>query len=100
LKETPITITASHSPRSAGACTTFFRRRLLVAGPQDPGGPYIQRDGNDKSGQFRRAPPRLMRLSVQVPALAAALDDHGKTNDTRRMPRVTCAHGFWIRQPE
>jgi hypothetical protein len=73
LKETPITITASHSPRSAGGMHDFFSEGdYWWPDPQDPGGPYIQRDGVTNPDNFVEHRCALMRLSVQVPALAAA----------------------------
>jgi len=73
LKETPITITASHSPRSAGGMHDFFSEGdYWWPDPQDPGGPYIQRDGMTNPDNFVEHRRALMRLSVQVPALAAA----------------------------
>src|SRR2546421_210360 len=73
LKETPITITASHSPHSAGGMHDFFSEGdYWWPDPQDPGGPYIQRDGMTNPDNFVEHRRALMRLSVQVPALAAA----------------------------
>ena len=73
LKEAPITITASHSPRSAGGMHDFFSEGdYWWPDPQNPGGPYIQRDGMTNPGNFVEHRRALMRLSVQVPALASA----------------------------
>src|ERR1700681_4809077 len=73
LSEAPITITASHSPRSAGGMHDFFSEGdYWWPDPQNPGGPYIQRDGLSNPDNFDEHRRALMRLSVQVPALAAA----------------------------
>src|SRR6266480_5568166 len=73
LKEAPITITASHSSRSAGGMHDFFSEGdYWWPDPQNPGGPYIQRDGMSNPDNFNEHRRALMRLSVQVPALAAA----------------------------
>jgi alpha-galactosidase len=73
LREPPITITASTSPRSAGGRQDFFSEAdYWWPDPQDPGGPYIQRDGMTNPDNFVDHRRYLMRLSVQVPALAAA----------------------------
>src|ERR1700716_728095 len=73
LHETPITITASHSPRSAGGMHDFFSEGdYWWPDPQNPNGPYIQRDGLTNPGNFVEHRRALMRLSVQVPALASA----------------------------
>src|SRR5437867_3684685 len=81
LSEPPITITASHSPRSAGGPHDFFSEGdYWWPDPQNPGGPYIQRDGMSNPDNFVEHRRALMRLSVQVPALAAA---YLITNDKR-----------------
>ncbi len=73
LSETPITITASHSPRSAGGTHDFFSEGdYWWPDPQNPDGPYVQRDGMSNPDNFNEHRRALMRLSVQVPALVAA----------------------------
>ena len=73
LKESPITITASRSQRSAGGLHDFFSEGdYWWPDPQNPDGPYIQRDGMTNPNNFVDHRRHLMRLSVQVPALVAA----------------------------
>lgn len=73
LKEKPITITASSSPRSAGGKHDFFSEGdYWWQDPKNPNGPYIQRDGMSNPDNFTGHRRFLMRLSVQVPALVAA----------------------------
>jgi Alginate lyase len=73
LLESPITITASHSPRSAGGLHDFFSEAdYWWPDPKDPNGPYVQRDGMSNPNNFVDHRRALMRLSVQVPALVAA----------------------------
>ena len=73
LSEPPITITASHSPRSAGGLHDFFSEAdYWWPDPKNPNGPYIQRDGMSNPDNFVEHRRALMRLSVQVPALVAA----------------------------
>jgi hypothetical protein len=73
LKEPPVTITAAHSPRSAGGKHDYFSEGdYWWPDPKDPKGPYIQRDGMTNPDNFTAHRAALMRLSVQVPALAAA----------------------------
>ena len=73
LKEAPITITASASSRSAGGLHDFFSEGdYWWPDPQNPDGPYIQRDGMSNPNNFTDHRRYLMRLSVQVPALVAA----------------------------
>jgi hypothetical protein len=73
LKEPPITITDSTSPRSTGGLHDFFSEGdYWWPDPQNPTGPYIQRDGMSNPDNFIDHRRYLMRLSVQVPALTAA----------------------------
>src|SRR6266540_2346723 len=73
LKEAPITITASTSPRSAGGPHDFFSEGdYWWPDPKNPDGPYIQRDGMTNPDNFTDHRRYLMRLSVQLPALVAA----------------------------
>ncbi|MGH9880257.1 MAG: alginate lyase family protein [Pyrinomonadaceae bacterium] len=73
LAERPITITAATSPRSAGGLHDFFSEGdYWWPDPQNPGGPYIQRDGMSNPDNFVEHRRYLMRFSVQVPTLVAA----------------------------
>ncbi len=73
LSEQPVTVTASHSPRSAGGLHDFFSEGdYWWPDPQNPAGPYIQRDGMSNPGNFVEHRRAMVRLSLIVPALAAA----------------------------
>lgn len=73
LGEDPITITASHSPRSTGGEHDFFSEGdYWWPDPANPDGPYIQRDGLSNPDNFVAHRQALIRLSMQMPALAAA----------------------------
>lgn len=73
LSEPPITITASNCPRSAGGRHDFYSEGdYWWPDPKNPDGPYIQRDGMSNPNNFTDHRRYLMRLSLQVPALAAA----------------------------
>lgn len=73
LAEKPVTVTAAHSTRSTGGAHDFFSEGdYWWPDPQHPDGPYIQRDGLSNPDNFNDHRRALMRLSVQVPALAAA----------------------------
>lgn len=73
LKEPAITITATISSRSAGGPHDFFSEGdYWWPDPARPHGPYIQRDGMTNPDNFVAHRQALMRLSVHVPALAAA----------------------------
>jgi hypothetical protein len=73
LNDKPVTVTASHSPRSAGGLHDFFSEGdYWWPDPKNPDGAYIQRDGMTNPDNFVGHRTALMRLSVEVPALAAA----------------------------
>lgn len=73
LHEPPITITAFSSPHSAGAKHDYFSEGdYWWPDPKNPEGPYIERDGMSNPDNFTAHRHALIRLGVQVPALAAA----------------------------
>jgi hypothetical protein len=73
MSERPLTVTASRSPRSGGGPHDFFSEGdYWWPDPQNPSGPYVQRDGMTNPDNFVEHRRALMRLSVQVAALAAA----------------------------
>jgi hypothetical protein len=73
LREKPITITAFTSARSAGGLHDYFSEGdYWWPDPANPDGPYIQKDGMTNPDNFVRHRHALIRLSLHVPALAAA----------------------------
>jgi hypothetical protein len=73
LRQAPITVTAHASPRSVGDLHDYFSEGdYWWPDPDNPGGPYIQRDGMSNPDNFDEHRKALMRLSVQMPALTAA----------------------------
>ena len=73
LNEAPVTVTATASPRSAGGRHDFFSEAdYWWPDPANPKGPYIQRDGMTNPDNFVAHRRAMVRLSLQVPALAAA----------------------------
>src|SRR4051812_25489109 len=53
LTEEPVTVTATHSPRCAGGPHDFFSEGdYWWPDPQNPNGPYIQRDGQTNPDNF------------------------------------------------
>jgi hypothetical protein len=73
LHDQPVTVTGSHSARSAGGAHDFFSEGdYWWPDPANPGGPYVQRDGLTNPDNFVEHRKALMRFSVRVPALAAA----------------------------
>jgi hypothetical protein len=73
LGEQPVTITSSSSPRSTGGKHDFFSEGdYWWPDPKNPDGPYIQRDGETNPDNFVMHRRAMVRLSLIVPALAAA----------------------------
>ena len=73
LAEPPVTVTAASSPRSADGRHDFFSEGdYWWPDPQNPDGPYIQRDGMTNPDNFVEHRRAMIRLSLIVPALAAA----------------------------
>ncbi len=73
LNQPPVTVTASHSPRSAGGLHDYFSEGdYWWPDPKTPDGPYVQRDGMSNPDNFDDHRKALLRLSVQAPALCAA----------------------------
>ncbi|MCC3159778.1 alginate lyase family protein [Hymenobacter sp. 15J16-1T3B] len=73
LQQAPVTVTSSHSPRSAGGPHDFFSEGdYWWPDPQHPTGPYIQRDGLTNPDNFVAHRQAMIRFSRIVGALAAA----------------------------
>jgi hypothetical protein len=97
LRETPITITAAKSSRSAGGLHDFFSEGdYWWPDPQDLAGPYIQRDGMTNPANFTDHRRYLMRLSLEVPALAAAWK---LTKDSRYAKQAALHLRAWFLDP-
>ena len=59
--------------RSAGGLHDYFSEAdYFWANPKNPRGPYINRDGESNPANFNAHRLLLIRLSIQMPALAAA----------------------------
>jgi hypothetical protein len=73
LREPPVTVTATSSPRSSGGRHDFFSEGdYWWPDPANPAGPYVRRDGHSNPHNFVGHRQALVRLSRIVPALAAA----------------------------
>src|SRR4051794_27342389 len=73
LAEQPVTITAAHSPRSAGGAHDFFSEAdYWWPDPKNPDGPYIQRDGMTNPDNFVEHRRAMVRMSIHVATLTAA----------------------------
>src|SRR3984885_10056953 len=79
LSEQPVTVTASTSPRSQGGPHDYFSEGdYWWPDGKNPDGPYIRRDGFTNPANFDDHRKAMVRLSLIVPALAAAWELTGK----------------------
>ncbi|MFH0988863.1 MAG: alginate lyase family protein [bacterium] len=73
LKEAPVTITAYSSPRSAGGIHDFFSEGdYWWPDPNNPDGPYIQRDGMTNPDNFVKHREVMFHFAKIVSCLTAA----------------------------
>ncbi|MDB5009750.1 MAG: alginate lyase, partial [Mucilaginibacter sp.] len=73
MQQQPVTITASFSLRSAGGKHDFFSEAdYFWPDPQNPDGPYINRDGLTNPDNFVEHRKAMIRLSKIIGALASA----------------------------
>src|SRR5690349_6067735 len=73
MKQAPVTVTASYSPRSAGGKHDFFSEGdYWWPNPVSADSPYIQRDGETNPENFTAHREAMIRLSRVVGALASA----------------------------
>src|SRR5580692_7153989 len=79
LSQPPVTITASSSPRSKGGPHDYFSEGdYWWPDEKNPNGPYIRRDGFTNPANFDDHRKAMVRLSLIVPALAAAWELTGE----------------------
>ena len=73
LTEAPVTVTASHSERSAGGLHDYFSQGdYWWADPKNPTGPWIRRDGFTNPDNFNSHREALIGFGLKAPALVAA----------------------------
>lgn len=73
MTQKPVTITDASSPRSAGGKHDFFSEAdYFWPDPQNPDGPYINRDGLTNPDNFVEHRKAMIRLSKVIGALASA----------------------------
>ena len=73
LARPPETITSFIAARSTGGAHDFFSEGdYWWPDPKDPSGPYIRRDGESNPDNFVAHRRAMVRLSIEVPALASA----------------------------
>jgi hypothetical protein len=98
VTQAPLTITAFPAKLSAGGLHDFFSQAdYFWPNPKDPGGPYVNRDGQGNPENFDEHRKVMVRLSMQMPALTAAWL---LTGDSRYASRA-CDHlRAWFVNPE
>jgi hypothetical protein len=73
LKESPVTVTAASSERSTGGLNDFYSEGdYWWPDPENPDGPYIQRDGQSNPGNFSDHRHAMVRFSEHVALLTSA----------------------------
>jgi hypothetical protein len=73
MLQEPVTITAESSPRSAGGKHDFFSEAdYFWPNPDNPNGPYINRDGLTNPDNFLAHRKAMIRFSKIIGALASA----------------------------
>lgn len=73
LAEEPVTVTAAVSERSAGGLHDFYSEGdYWWSDPENPGGPYIQKDGQSNPDNFSDHRHAMVRLSEHVAVLSSA----------------------------
>lgn len=73
MKQKPVTVTASHSDRSAGGRHDFFSEAdYYWPNPASPDSPYINKDGQSNPNNFVAHRLAMIRLSRVVGALGSA----------------------------
>jgi len=94
MKAAPVTVTASHSPRSAGGRHDFFSEAdYFWPNPVSPDSPYINRDGQTNPGNFNDHRRAMIRLSRIVGALASAWE---LTHDDRYVRQALLHCRAWF----
>lgn len=85
LKEEPVTVTSSYCPRSAGNKHDFYSEGdYWWPDPDNPDGPYIQRDGMTNPDNFVDHRHAMIRLSRIIGSLASAYKITGEDRYVRQ----------------
>jgi hypothetical protein len=73
MKLPPVTITAFHATRSAGGSHDYYSEAdYFWPNPENPQGPYVNRDGMSNPDNFNDHRHALISMSIMVPSLVAA----------------------------
>ncbi|TZF83097.1 alginate lyase family protein [Pedobacter sp. BS3] len=98
LMQQPVTVTAQTSPRSAGGKHDFFSEGdYWWPDPQNPSGPYIQKDGMTNPDNFVAHRQAMIRFSRIIGALASA---YKLTGDKKYALHALVHLKAWFINPE
>lgn len=98
LAEAPVTITAFAAPRSPGSRHDYYSEAdYWWPDPANPNGPYVRKDGYSNPDKFTAHRDAVIRLGVQLPALAAA---YKVTRDERYAEHAEKHLVAWFVAPE
>ena len=98
LTEAPVTITAFAAPRSPGSRHDYYSEAdYWWPDPDNPKGPYVRKDGYSNPDKFTAHRDAVIRLGVQLPALAAA---YKVTRDTRYAEQAEKHLRAWFVAPD
>ncbi|MBO2010119.1 alginate lyase family protein [Hymenobacter negativus] len=98
LQQAPVTVTASTSARSAGGPHDFFSEGdYWWPDPQNPSGPYIQKDGLTNPDNFTAHRLAMIRFSRIVGALASA---YKLTKDEKYVRHALVHLRAWFTDPQ
>lgn len=98
MKEQPITITASFSPRSSGSKHDFFSEAdYWWPDPKNPQGPYISKDGLTNPDNFLEHRKAMIRFSKIIGALASA---YKVTGDEKYVSHALRHFQAWFINPQ
>lgn len=98
LKQNPVTVTAETCPRSSGGKHDFYSEGdYWWPNPQDPNGPYIQKDGLTNPQNFVAHRLAMIRFSRIIGALASA---YQITGDKKYVKQALWHLKAWFINPE
>ena len=98
LKQAPVTVTAETCPRSSGGKHDFYSEGdYWWPNPQEPNGPYIQKDGLTNPQNFVAHRLAMIRFSRIIGALASA---YQITGDKKYVKQALWHLKAWFINPE
>jgi hypothetical protein len=98
MAQEPVTVTASFSPRSAGGKHDFFSEAdYFWPDPNNPDGPYINKDGETNPNNFVEHRKAMIRFSKIIGALASA---YKITGDEKYVKQALIHLKAWFINPE